>query len=281
MTISASSCSKNKGTISRAPVSGFTLLEVIIIIAVIAILAGLIAPLAVNRIDQQRFDSCRRELQNLKMAIVGDQQLLSGGMRNSFGFVGDLGMVPRSAPNGAGLQELLVQGGLPSWQFASGVWWGWRGPYISNLTDPWGHEYAYADYWSGGGPAGQHIIARIWSYGPNGQNDSGPTGTTPGGDDLYLDILSNEAFSLVSGNTFDNCGAALAFDNIVIAYPARTALQTLSFTTTADNPVFSSAQLLPLGVRFLTVSSPAMQQQVYLNRGPQTVINLRQPGTCF
>ncbi len=281
MTISASSYSENKRLTDCGPDSGFTLLEVIIIIAIIAILAGLIAPLAVNRIDQQRFDACRRELQNIKLAIVGDQQLLSGGMRNSFGFVGDLGLVPRSIPNGAGLDELLVQGGLPSWQFSSGVWWGWRGPYLSNITDPWGHDYDYADYWSGGGPAGQHVIARIWSYGPNGLNESGATGATPGGDDLYLDILTNEAFSLVSGNTFDNCGAAMAFSNIVISYPARTALQTLSFTTTADNPVFSSVQLLPLGIRFLSVASPAMQQQVHLNRGPQTVINLRQPGTCF
>jgi len=281
MTTSVSSCSKKKRLTAYGPASAFTLLEVIIVIAVIAILAALIAPLAVNRIDQKRFDSCRQELQTLKKAIVGDPQMLSGGMRNSFGFVGDLGMVPRRAPAGNGLQELLVQGGLPSWQFSSGVWWGWRGPYISNLTDPWGNQYDYADYWAGGGPAGQYVMARIWSYGPNGQNESGADGTTPGGDDLYIDILTNEAFSLVSGNTFDNCGAAMAFTNITLFYPDGAAMQSIVFQTTAENPVFSSAQLLPLGVRFLTVTSPILQQQVYLNSGPQTVINLRQPGACF
>ncbi len=259
---------------------GFTVLEMIIVIAVIAILAAMITPLAVNQINQKRLDACRQELVEIKKAIVGSLEIVSGGVRNSYGFVGDLGMVPLRPPNGNGLQELLTQSGLPGWQMTSGVWWGWRGPYLSEITDPWGNTYDYADYWSGGAPAGTYILARIWSYGPNGINESGATGTAPGGDDLYIDIHLDEAFSRITGNTLDECGAAAAFDNITIFYPRRTAMLSHTFSTTVANPIFNPNELFPIGIRLIVAGSPAMQQQVYVCNGPQTIVNLRKPGVC-
>jgi len=259
---------------------GFTVLEMIIVIAIIAVLAAMITPLAVNQISQKRLDACRQELEQIKIAIVGDRMMVSGGVRNSFGFVGDLGMVPLRPPNGNGLTELVQQGALPAWQQTAGLWWGWRGPYISELRDPWGNFYDYADYWSGGAPAGTFIIARIWSYGPDGVNNSGPTGTTPAGDDMYIDIHLDEVFSRITGNTFDQCGAAAAFTNITVYFPRRTGIISTVFSTTVDNPIFNPAELIPIGIRLITVSSPAMQQQFYVNNGPLTIINLRTPGVC-
>ena len=70
------------------------MIELVIVIAVIAILAGLITPLAVNQIEQARYDAAKEELKIIKTAIVGDPSLIEGGTRSSFGFVGDLGNLP-------------------------------------------------------------------------------------------------------------------------------------------------------------------------------------------
>jgi general secretion pathway protein G len=264
----------------RRSTTGFTVLEMIIVIAVIAILAAMITPLAVNQINQKRFDAARDELAEIKKAIVGSSDLVSGGTRNSYGFAGDLGLVPLRAPNGNGLLELLSQGALPSWQQSSGVWWGWRGPYLSDVRDPWGRDYDYADYWSGGAPAGSYLLARVWSYGPDGVNDSGVTGTSPSGDDLYIDIRYDEVFSRVTGNTVDSCGASAAFTDITLFYPRRTGVFSTTFSTTVANPIFNPAEVFPIGVRLIAVSNPAMQQQFYVANGPLTVVNLRTPGVC-
>ncbi len=64
---------------------GFTMIEIIIVLAVISILAALIVPLALNQITQKRYTTCREELQLLKQAIVGDATLVAGGVRSSFG----------------------------------------------------------------------------------------------------------------------------------------------------------------------------------------------------
>jgi prepilin-type N-terminal cleavage/methylation domain-containing protein len=113
---------------TRARVTGFTMLEVVIVIAVIAILAGLIAPLAVNTIKQSRVNACWEEIQIIKKVIVGDPTLVEGGSRSSFGFVGDLGVMP------ATLDELINRDPIrPTYQpyLTSNMYFGWRGPYIS------------------------------------------------------------------------------------------------------------------------------------------------------
>ena len=100
---------KIKNRNHRTWVNGFTMGEMVIVLAVIAILAAMIAPLAVNQITQARYDACREELQIIKQAIVGDPSLIEGGVRSSYGFVGDIGVIPVS------LQELVTNPGLQDW----------------------------------------------------------------------------------------------------------------------------------------------------------------------
>ena len=54
--------------------AGFTIGEMVIVIAIIAVLAALITPLAVNQITQARYKTCREELSLLKKTIVGDKR---------------------------------------------------------------------------------------------------------------------------------------------------------------------------------------------------------------
>ncbi|MGE5342411.1 MAG: type II secretion system protein GspG [Candidatus Omnitrophota bacterium] len=268
---------------SQSP--GFTLGEMIIVIAIIAILASLITPLAVNVISQKRVDGCIEELSVLKKAIVGDPALVEGGTRSSFGFVGDIGVLP------ATLDELVSNTqGRPVYQQygTTGMFYGWRGPYVSDVVDPWGNAYVYSTT-----PANlpANVCVRMWSYGVDGVNNSG-NGLTIAGDDIYIDIRTDEAFSRVSGNTLDACDACSPFTAISIAYPNGTAVvqTTANKTTTALNPVYIvlpgdtfTGVGIPIGVRvmtFTTATPTTVVRLIQVNNGPMVTLNLKDPGTC-
>ena len=120
---------------------GFTLLELVVVIAVIGILAAAVAPSVIQQIMDSRVDGTRSELQAIATAIGGDPA------QNRFGFAGDIGRLPAS------LAELASPGGLPAYTTATvrNIGMGWRGPYINAggsasdfLTDGFGRAYTVA-----------------------------------------------------------------------------------------------------------------------------------------
>ena len=127
---------------SRIPDPGFTLLEVIVVLSVIAIFAAVVTPSFVQEIGQARIDATQDETQVLYEAMVGPS---TGETR--FGFVGDIGRLPNS------FQELAQQSGLPAYTTSTvrNVGIGWRGPYVNTgtstndyLTDGFGRDYTGA-----------------------------------------------------------------------------------------------------------------------------------------
>jgi prepilin-type N-terminal cleavage/methylation domain-containing protein len=120
---------------------GFTLLEVVIAIAVISILASIAVPYAAQIINQSREGSARKEMEELYGAIMGNPAIPTPG------FVGDMGRIPTT------LSQPTVQGGQPGGTTGSlGVKIGWFGPYVNSgfdpngyLNDPWGTPYAYGN----------------------------------------------------------------------------------------------------------------------------------------
>ena len=121
---------------------GFTLLELVVIIAVIAILAAAESPSALQRIMDTRVEATQSEARALYEGMVG-----GNNGADSFGFVGDIGRLPNS------FQELVAPGGLPSYttSTARGIGIGWRGPYVNSgtsaddyLNDAFGHAYTGA-----------------------------------------------------------------------------------------------------------------------------------------
>jgi prepilin-type N-terminal cleavage/methylation domain-containing protein len=100
--------------------TGFTLIEMIIAIAIMAILAGAMAPLAVRTINGSRQDETLKRQQLIYQAIFGDPAA------HGSGFLSDIGRIP-----GGNLAELAVQGNLPPYSLQAGnVGMGWRGPYL-------------------------------------------------------------------------------------------------------------------------------------------------------
>jgi len=120
---------------------GFTLLELVLVMAVIGILVAAISPAVVQRIMDGRIEETRVEAQALHEAMVGKAG------ENRFGFVGDIGRLPGS------FQELVQVSGLPVYTTTTfrSVGMGWRGPYMNTgvtpndyLTDAFGRPYTGA-----------------------------------------------------------------------------------------------------------------------------------------
>lgn len=253
---------------------GFTLMELVIVIGIVAILAALITPLAVNQVTQKRFDACNEELRLIKQAIAGDPSLVQGGIRSSFGFVGDLGCLP------ATLTDLTAQGAWPVWPQNSGYgWsWGWRGPYLSEVIDPWGQPYSYA---SAGLAAG--LAARVWSVGPDGISGSA--------DDVAIELQFTEVYAMVVGNTFDKDFVAATFTgalNVPAGYVQPLALDyptgagvAQSAVQYAAPPIFQFTSAIPIGIRSIrfkpSATLPAVTLLVPVNNGPVSTLNLVDP----
>ncbi len=94
---------------------GFTLVELLVVIVILAMLSGIVAPRFFAQIEKARFDSCRSKMTPIESAI--DTFLLN---TNTYP---------------ASLEDLVVDPGLP----------GWAGPYLkeSQLYDPWDRPYIY------------------------------------------------------------------------------------------------------------------------------------------
>ena len=136
---------------------GFTLLELVVVIAVIGILAAALAPSVIQQVVDARIEETREELAAIHAGMVGDPG------QNDFGFVGHVGRLPSS------LQELVAPGGLPGYttETARAIGIGWRGPYVNIgasatdfLLDGFGRPYVL----SGG---------QVQSAGPDGVPGTG------------------------------------------------------------------------------------------------------------
>jgi general secretion pathway protein G len=108
---------KSKMNIRKYGRRGFTLIELVVVILILAILAALIIPRVVGRTDDAKRSKAASDIATLRSQV----QL----------FKSDVGDYPQS------LMDLRTR---PS-EGADG----WRGPYLDKElpTDPWGNEYDY------------------------------------------------------------------------------------------------------------------------------------------
>lgn len=160
---------------------GFTLVEVIVIIAVIAILAALIIPVMYKSVEQEKYKRAASDLKNIYNAIFGDGE-------NNFGYHGDMGNIPPDlrclAVPSADTCDRPTPQEYPS---GSGVIIGWKGPYYSPqridsngfFLDPWGNPYQMTPL------TGTSVQWRLASAGPDGQIDWTNPSAAVNQDNLY------------------------------------------------------------------------------------------------
>jgi general secretion pathway protein G len=137
---------RSRRSLPRAARSGFTLLEILVVLGIIGLLVGLAVSNISGIFGSQKENVAKMFVQSsLKTAL--------------FSYQTDVGDYPSTAE---GLQALLTA--------PPGKADRWRRPYIDSPTgkvplDPWGHEYRYAF-------PGVHNKASydLWSMGPDGQD---------------------------------------------------------------------------------------------------------------
>jgi general secretion pathway protein G len=135
--------------------AGFTLVEMLVVIAIIGLIMGLIGPRVLNYLSESKVKAARIQLQSFVTALDL--------------FYLDAGRYPSSAE---GLTALVKP--------APGVA-AWNGPYLKGgnvPNDPWNHAYLYRS-------PGEHGPYDIVSYGSDGQE--GGSGVAA---DISLENLS-------------------------------------------------------------------------------------------
>jgi general secretion pathway protein G len=132
--------------------SGFTLVELLVVLAILGLLAAIAAPQVMRQLGGAKTEAAEIQLDKL------------GGILDLYRL--EVGAYPNSAE---GLTALVERPGVSA---AS-----WNGPYLKNreaLTDPWGRPYQYR-------APGEHGEYDLWSLGADGK---------PGGDGENRDVAS-------------------------------------------------------------------------------------------
>ena len=141
----------------RLNVHGFTLIELMVVIVILGILAGLIIPRIMGRPEEARRMKARVQMESVETALRLYKL--------------DNGVYPSTEQGLQGLIEAPTVGELPrAWR---------KGGYLEKgkvPKDPWGHEYVYLS-------PGLHDDFDLVSYGADGQ---------PGGEDQNKDVNSWE-----------------------------------------------------------------------------------------
>jgi general secretion pathway protein G len=125
--------------IARTAERGFTLVEVLVVITIIALIMGLVGPRVLNYLGEAKVKAAKIQIESLGSAL--DLYFL------------DTGQYPSSSE---GLDALVQRPGAAT---------GWNGPYLKGNvvpSDPWGKPYVYRS-------PGQSGAYDIVSYGSDKQ----------------------------------------------------------------------------------------------------------------
>lgn len=133
---------------SRKQQAGFSLLELLVVLGLMAAAAALALSSVGNRDNQNRFDETRNKIGAMRKAILGESAVINGQLSVN-GFVVDMGRLPESLeellqePDDCDLNTTGVQECGRNFDADKELWYGWNGPYITavgtDYRDGWGN----------------------------------------------------------------------------------------------------------------------------------------------
>jgi general secretion pathway protein G len=136
---------------ARGRAGGFTLIEIMVVVVIIGLLAAVIVPTVISKVDEARVAKAKQDIQSLETALTMFR------LDNS-----------KYPTTDQGLAALVTQPTDPAIKH-------WRpGGYLQRVSkDPWGNEYQYAY------PGAHGKEYDVYSLGADGQ---------PGGEGIDADI---------------------------------------------------------------------------------------------
>jgi prepilin-type N-terminal cleavage/methylation domain-containing protein len=132
----------------KSSISAFTLIELLIVAALLGLIATSALLLVDSAQDQRRYEETRASYATLSAAILGPTEQTLNGVPLISGYVSDVGALPAVLEDLRAQPTTVVNYGLIG-PANKGVLLshGWRGPYLSlaapDLRDPWGSLWRY------------------------------------------------------------------------------------------------------------------------------------------
>ena len=257
-------------------------MEVIIMIAIIAVIMATGMKANQNVQFREKFENTIVEMQMLKRAIVGNSLLRTNGIRNDFGYVGEMGRLPTS------LSELMTRGSQSAVIYNSILHLssGWAGPYLqetfTNYTsNPLTDEFDNLYEWdlTELPNSGDTISARLISRGAN--KAVGGTGIDA---DITLEIFKREWVGNITGKAFDSAGKKLKLATAKLYYPDGSGGISTNTKITNGKGIFSFYQI-PFGPRSISFTpkggAEAPPRQVRIDAAAKTLPDINNIGSIL
>lgn len=161
--------------------SGFTLIEMVIVVAIIALLAGILVPIAFNQVDDAQHARALGDVRAIANAVVLFKKDTGVWPTNARLLYSDGTRARNEGSFEDEAQAEHLERSLRSNQPASV---GWKGPYMASFdADPWANRYIVEIF---GIVAPGSPYAWVISAGPDGTFQTGRDDTTLQGDDIGI-----------------------------------------------------------------------------------------------
>ncbi|NOV28942.1 type II secretion system protein [Methylomonas sp. ZR1] len=159
---------------------GFTLLEMLLVIFLMALVASTGLMLTEGVEDQTKYDETKRRMEMIRKAIVGDPSRTVNGAPELSGFVADMGRLPLCLAELLRLGDEVLPATVPKtfkspcdvteivseWYLDqnTGVGIGWRGPYLQVIPESGGGLRFRDGYGNEGANAAADALDSGWDY---------------------------------------------------------------------------------------------------------------------